>query len=252
MWQLMAITARYQGLIVNEQVDQRLDPYASTEAAVKMLDFLYKKFGDWGLVLAAYNSGPGRVSKAVRLAGGSKDYWVVKQFLPQETQKYVPAFIAAAYIAQHYSSHGLSPNLSPQTTFAQNTRVISVVDKGISLSQIAKATGLSLQLVQKLNPAYIRGYVPANGHQYNVVLPAETTNAFRNLLKEKKALVFSTPTQVTTTYVAAKGDSLEGIARMFNTTPDKIKAWNGLHRDDIMVNQELVMYMSRSYLMKRA
>ena len=252
MWQFMSVTARYNGLIVNEQVDQRLDPYASTEAAVKMLSLLYKQFGDWGLVLAAYNSGPGRVRKAVKLAGGSKDYWVVKQYLPQETQKYVPAFIAAAYVAQYYSHHGLSPNLSPTTSYAQDTRLISVVDKTISFNQIAKATGVDIRLIKKLNPAYIQQYIPGNGKNYNVVLPASATSAFRSLLKEKQAPVFDTPKEVPTIYVAAKGDSIEKVARMFNTTPEKIKAWNNLNSDDIMINQELLMLMTRSYLMKRA
>ena len=252
MWQLMPITARYNGLLVDQQVDQRLDPYASTEAAVKMLDFLYRQFGDWGLVLAAYNSGHGRVKKAIKLAGGSKDYWTVKQYLPKETQKYVPAFIAAAYVAQYYSSHDLQPVLSTKMTLAQDTRLIQLT-QGISFNQIAQATGLSLSTIKTLNPAYIQSRIPAYKNGHNVVLPSSSIASLRNYLAGKSTAVLAKPSsQVETVYVVAKGDDLNKIAKKFNTTVEAIKGWNKLSQDSVHMNQELVLYLSRSYLMKRA
>jgi membrane-bound lytic murein transglycosylase D len=251
LWQLMSITARYNGLTVDEQVDQRLDPYASTEAAVKMLAFLYDQFGDWGLVLAAYNSGHGRVKKAMKLAN-SNDYWAVKAFLPTETQKYVPAFIAAAYIANHYNNHNLSPNMTADLGLFQDTRVIKV-KAPISLAQIAQVTGLSQDMVRKLNQAYVGGHIPATELGHNLILPASATSGLREWMKKQEAQAqVNQAGQVETLYVVAKGDNLESIARLFNTDIASIMEWNNLSEANITINQELVLYMSNAYLMKRA
>lgn len=251
LWQLMSITARYNGLTVDEQVDQRLDPYASTEAAVKMLAFLYEQFGDWGLVLAAYNSGHGRVKKAMKLAN-SNDYWTVKAFLPTETQKYVPAFIAAAYIANHYNNHNLNPNMTADLGLFQDTRVIKV-KAPISLAQIAQATGLSQDMVHKLNQAYVGGHIPSNELGHNLILPASATSDLREWMKKQEAQTSANQAgQVETLYVVAKGDNLQSIARLFNTDVASIMQWNNLSEANITINQELVLYMSNAYLMKRA
>ena len=184
---------------------------------------------------------------------GAKDYWTVKQYLPTETQKYVPAFIAAAYVAQYYSAHGLQPNLTPTTTLAQNTRVIKV-NQGVSFKQIAQATGLSLSTIGKLNPAFIRSYVPAYAKGHNVVLPASATQSFRNYLASKRTqkVLASDNGKVSTHYVVAKGDNLNTIAKRFNISVENIKQWNGLVTDQVHMNQELVLLLSRSYLLKRA
>lgn len=251
LWQLMTITARYNGLTVDGQVDQRLDPYASTEAAVKMLDFLYKQFGDWGLVLAAYNSGHGRVKKAMKLAG-SNDYWKVKAYLPVETQKYVPAFIAAAYIANHYNVHNLNPNITADLSQVQDTRLIKVTE-GVSFKKIAQVTGLSYDLVRKLNRAYVAGYIPASSKGHNLVLPTSATSNFRHFMDNKGKLVAPAKGgQVATIYVVSKGDNLQKIAQLFNTDVNSIMQWNNLSENTVTINQELVLYMSRAYLMKRA
>lgn len=251
LWQLMSITARYNGLRVDGQVDQRLDPYASTEAAVKMLAFLYQQFGDWGLVLAAYNSGHGRVKKAMKLAG-SNDYWAVKAYLPAETQKYVPAFIAAAYIANHYNAHDLSPNITTDLSQVQDTRLIKVKE-AINFKQIALATGLSYDLIYQLNRAYVAGFIPASEKGHNLILPTSATNDLRHYLQNKgKITAPVSKGQVGTIYVVSKGDNLEKIAHLFNTDINSIKRWNDLSENSVTINQELVLYMSRAYLIKRA
>lgn len=251
LWQLMSITARYNDLTVDGQVDQRLDPYASTEAAVKMLAFLYEQFGDWGLVLAAYNSGHGRVKKAIKLAG-STNYWIVKAYLPTETQKYVPAFIAAAYIANYYNAHDLSPNITADLSEVQDTRLIKVRE-AISFKQIAQATGLSYDLVRKFNRAYVTGYVPASSKGHNLVLPTSAIGDLRHYLENKgKIAVPAKGGQVATIYLVSKGDNLEKIAKMFHTDVASIMQWNNLSENTVTINQELVLYISRAYLMKRA
>ena len=123
LWQFVPATARSMGLKVNGTVDERLDTYRATEAAVKMLAALHKEFGDWGIALTAYNCGPGNVRQAIRLAG-RRDYWAIQRYLPRETQRYVPAFIAAAYLVNYYQHHGLHPDFPVYDL--QETRVFRV------------------------------------------------------------------------------------------------------------------------------
>lgn len=109
LWQFMLRTGKSYGLEVNSLVDERRDPYKSTEAAVKYLKDLYAIYGDWNLVIAAYNCGPGNVNKAIARSGGKRDYWEIYYKLPKETRGYVPAFIAANYIMNHFSDHNICP-----------------------------------------------------------------------------------------------------------------------------------------------
>src|SRR5690606_27290948 len=98
LWQFMQPTANVMGLRMNTYVDERRDPVKATEAALEYLQYLYNRYGDWTLVLAAYNCGEGNVNKAIRKAGGKRDYWKIQQFLPKETRDYIPKFIAVSYM----------------------------------------------------------------------------------------------------------------------------------------------------------
>ncbi len=246
MWQLMAVTAQHFNLEVDGQVDERFDPYKSTEAAVKMLKYLHDMFGDWALVLAAYNSGPGKVQKAVRYAG-TNDYWTVKAYLPDETQRYVPAYLAAAYVANFYHEHDITPRLPDFA--AEETRALRVFQP-LSFSKIAKVTGLDYATIAKLNPSFVTGYIPASRDGHLLVLPASATKAARSLLHPEGAP--SADNLVPTVYVAAKGDTLARVADLFQTTPEKIREWNRLGASALTVNQELILYLSKAYLINRA
>ncbi|MFK8163851.1 MAG: transglycosylase SLT domain-containing protein [Lewinella sp.] len=169
LWQLMPATARSMGLRVDGTVDERLDMYRSTEAAVVMLKDLHRQFGDWHLALAAYNCGPGRVRRAIRAAGGHTFYPKVKRFLPRESQQYVASYVAAAYTVNYYGDYGLTP-----ADYLLEDSVASIsVYRYISLSRLAKASGLSKRLVRKMNPSYVRGFVPRNKRGYRLRVPLE-------------------------------------------------------------------------------
>ncbi|TXF89920.1 lytic transglycosylase domain-containing protein [Neolewinella aurantiaca] len=167
LWQLMPATARSMGLRVDGTVDERLDMYRSTEAAVIMLKGLYNQFGDWHLALAAYNCGPGRVRRAIRAAGGHTNYSKVKRFLPRESQKYVAAYVAAAYTVTYYDEYGLTP--ADHTM--EDSIASLVVYRHLNLNRLADACGLPVSTVRKMNPGYIRGFIPRNKIGYRLRVP---------------------------------------------------------------------------------
>lgn len=249
IWQFMSISARQFGLQIGNGIDERMDIYRSTEAAVKMLKMLYEEFGDWALVLAAYNSGEGKVSQAVRMAG-TKDYWKVKEFLPKETQRYVPAFIAAAYVSKYHRQHNLQPSTA-MATLAPDMRALRVYRR-LSFGEISRVTGLSLTTLGQLNPAFIQGIIPSNETGHFVMLPNEKASILlREYLNEASEQKI-TSSAFRTTYVVSKGDNLEQVAKLFQASPEDIKKWNSLHSDELVVRQELVLYLPKSFLLNRA
>lgn len=248
LWQLMAISARHFGLQVNSSVDERMDIYRSTDAAVKMLVYLYERFGDWALVLAAYNSGVGKVEGAIRMAG-TKDYWKVKDFLPRETQRYVPAFIAAAYVGKYYKHHGLKPGDMHSRSLSDIRAML--VSRRLSFGEISRVTGVGLASLAQLNPAYNQGIVPESKKGHFVMLPNEkATLALRNYLSSTEEQLAEKEV-FRTTYVVSKGDSLEDVARLFQTTTENLIKWNRLYNTTLVVRQELVLHLPKAFLLNR-
>lgn len=167
LWQLMRGTGRMLGLKINSVVDERRNPYKSTQAALDYLNMLHEEFGDWTLALAAYNSGPGRVRRAISL-GNSEDFWEIKKYLPKETRNYVPAFIAVNYIVNYYYLHDIQPSLEhPDFMSVSN---ITLYDK-ISFQEISEITGTDVNVIKQLNPCYLRAYVPGGSLGSHVMLP---------------------------------------------------------------------------------
>lgn len=249
IWQFMSISAKHFGLQIGNGIDERMDIYRSTEAAVKMLKILYDEFGDWALVLAAYNSGEGKVNQAVRMAG-TKDYWKVKDFLPKETQRYVPAFIAAAYVSKYHRQHNLQPS-NAMAALASDLRALRVYRR-LSFGEISRVTGISLTTLGQLNPAFVQGIIPSNEAGHFVMLPNEkATLLLREYLNEASEQKI-TSNAFRTTYVVSKGDNLEQVAKLFQASPEDIKKWNSLHSDELVVRQELVLYLPKSFLFNRA
>lgn len=179
LWQFMRETGRHYGLEINRTVDQRRDPHLSTQSAVRYLKDLYDTFGDWSLALAAYNSGPGRVREAIRQAN-STDFWKIKNYLPKETRNYVPAFIAASYLVSYYYMHGIEPILVEDDLVF--TSSIMVYEK-ISFDDIASWTDLPIEKIRKLNPAYLKNYIPENESGQYLVLPNHSIHQVVNHLK---------------------------------------------------------------------
>lgn len=182
LWQFMDYTAQHYRLRVDEKVDERFDPLKSTEAAICFLSDLYSEFGDWLLVLAAYNCGPGRVKKAMRLAK-SNNYWALEKYLPKQTQHYIPAFIAATYIAKHAEKHQLKP--TPFKFEATEMRIIKIYEP-LSFLTLERLSDLPYRTLKQLNPVYPQASIPANRKGNYLLLPKATADKVKWYLAEKR------------------------------------------------------------------
>lgn len=174
LWQFMIATAKQYGLEITSLVDERCDPIKSTDAAARYLRDLYKIFGDWHLVIAAYNCGPQNVNKAVHRAGGVKDYWQIYPYLPAETRGYVPAFIAVNYIMNYYCEHNICPMLS---NLPAKTDTL-VLNRDVHFEQIAGVLGVDVKLIEELNPQYRRSVVNGNNRPSILRLPMGQVTQF--------------------------------------------------------------------------
>lgn len=175
LWQFMLPTAAGLGLEVNSLIDQRRDPYASSEAAAVYLKQLYDTFGDWSLAIAAYNCGPGNINKALRRAGGGKkDFWDIYPFLPSETRGYVPAFIAANYVMNHYDKHNISPALARKPIITDTVHV----SRRVHFNQISDVLAIPVEEIRALNPQYRTDVIPGDIKPYSLVLPSLQVYAY--------------------------------------------------------------------------
>ncbi|MCF8244704.1 MAG: lytic transglycosylase domain-containing protein [Saprospiraceae bacterium] len=169
LWQIMPQTGRALGLVVNSRLDERKDPNRSTEAAVKYLKRLHKRFGSWELALVAYNCGPGRLNRAIQQAGSSR-YKKIKPFLPKETQRYLARYLAATYVGTYSQYHNIAPALpDPVLYSAMSARVYAA----ISLKKISLMTGIDMPILRRLNPGCISDYVPAHKKGIFLTLPKD-------------------------------------------------------------------------------
>ena len=174
LWQFMLGTGKQYGLEVNSLVDERRDPVRASYAAARYLRDLYRIFGDWNLVIAAYNCGPGNINKAIHRSGGLKDYWQLYPYLPAETRGYVPAFIAANYAMTYYCEH----NICPMSTRLPLQTDTIVVDRDVHLEQISAVLDLDIEMLRSLNPQYRRDIVPGTTKKYAIRLPMADTGRF--------------------------------------------------------------------------
>ena len=174
LWQFMLATGKRYGLEVNSLVDERRDPVLSSYAAAQYLRDLYKIFGDWNLVIAAYNCGPDNINKAIHRSKGEKDYWQIYPYLPKETRGYVPAFIAANYIMNYYCDHNICP-MRAELPAKTDTVVVS---RDIHFEQIAKVLGIDVDQIKQLNPQYRRNIINGNTKPSAVRLPATLVSSF--------------------------------------------------------------------------
>ena len=174
LWQFMLATANNYGLEINSLLDERCDPIKSSYAAANYLSDLYRIFGDWNLVIAAYNCGPDKLTQAIHRAGGSKDYWKIYPYLPRETRGYVPAFIAANYIMNYYCEH----NICPMTTDLPAKTDTILVNRDVHFKQIAQVLNMDEELVRSLNPQYRKDIVIGYTKPSTLRLPVDKINSF--------------------------------------------------------------------------
>lgn len=269
LWQFMVTTGKHYGLEVNSLVDERRDPIKSSYAAAQYLRDLYKIFGDWSLVIAAYNCGPENINKAIHRANGEADYWKIYAYLPRETRGYVPAFIAANYVMNYYCEHNICPM---RTKLPAKTDTI-VVTKDVHLKQIAEVCGIDIDELRTLNPQYRRDIVNGSNKPSIIRMPATATNTFianedsiynhktetlftrRSLVEvdnsskssytrkssAKKRKSYSRKKRRTRAkrVTIRKGDTLSEIAERNHTTVKKLRQLNGIKGNTIRAGKKI-------------
>ncbi|PJB11585.1 MAG: lytic transglycosylase [Flavobacteriales bacterium CG_4_9_14_3_um_filter_40_17] len=252
LWQFMFQTGKLYGLELNSYVDDRSDPVKSTVAATRYLSDMYQVFGDWDLVLAAYNSGPGNVNKAIRRSGGYQNYWNLRLYLPRETQGYLPAFLATMYIFEYAEQHGFERGREQIKLFETDT---IHVKQNLPLKKVSEILGISEDDLAFLNPSYKIKTIPyIKGKSYTLRLPKMHAGLFVNnetdiyaYLKEEsekteKPLPEFTELSSSTVYRVRSGDNLGAIANRHGTTVNHLKRWNGLKSNMLRVGQRLTIY----------
>lgn len=256
LWQFMYQTGLQYGLKVSSYVDERSNPIKSTEAASKYLLTLYNVFGDWDLALAAYNSGPGNVTKAIRRSGGKTNYWNLRPYLPRETANYVPAFYATLYLMEFSKEHNLQTKKVQANFFETDTIHIK---RQISFEQINKMLDVDVELLQFLNPQYKLDIVPfVKGENHFITLPMITAARFvsneelvyaialEEESKREKPLPQNMVTNDSIKYKVKNGDNLGKIANKYGVDISQIKKWNKLKNSTIKGGQYLTIYPKRT------
>ncbi|AQS94250.1 lytic transglycosylase [Polaribacter sp. BM10] len=252
LWQFMYTTGVQYNLKVSSYVDERQDPVRATIAACKYLSNLYTIFGDWDLALAAYNSGPGNVAKAIKRSGGYRNYWNIRPFLPQETASYVPAFYATMYLFEYQKEHNLIA-APPQIRHFETDTI--QIKKTISFDHVSETTGISSELIQFLNPAYKLDIIPfVEGKNYAIRLPRKNafnfienenviyTLAAEDASKREKPLPKYFEMDKRIRYKVKSGDFLGKIANKFGVRISEIKSWNRLKNSRLKIGQRLSIY----------
>ena len=279
LWQFMLSTAKGLGMEVNSVIDERRDPYLSSEMAATYLKGLYDSYGDWSLAIAAYNCGPGTLNKAIRRAGGEPkdhDFWSVYNYLPEETRGYVPAFIAVNYVMNYYPEHNISPVL-PTAPLVMDT--IHVTDR-IHFEQISQVLDIPVEELRILNPQYRADVIPGTkDNPRNLILPSQQIHAYlmseediKNYEADKYSLrgvvqpgenqgdalavvedteIWSAPISTKSSKVETNGgkqtiihkvkagETLASIAKTYEVKPEDIKTANNLRRNAVRVGQQL-------------
>ncbi len=256
LWQFMSPTGRHFGLKQDWYIDERMDPEKSTEAACKYLSQLYNMFGDWELALAAYNSGPGNVRKAIRRSGYQKSFWEIYNYLPRETRSYVPQFTAVTYVmnyAQEHNIYEMHPEYPIQTAIVN-------VDGYVHVETLANLMDICPEDILKLNPSIAKGAIPENTREFLLKIPEEKLPYFESnrvsILdsasktgKETIEHIAKTTTGSTygksrTYYTVKNGDVLGTIAMRHGVRVSDIQSWNNLRGTMIRSGQRLTLYVN--------
>ena len=265
LWQFMYQTGKQYGLNISSYVDERSDPLLASQAASKYMMNMYKIFGDWDLVLASYNSGPGNVSKAIRRSGGQQNYWNIRKNLPKETQGYLPAFLATMYIFEYHKEHGITPNKAIANHFATDT---IMVKKAMTFRQLSDLLDISVDELQFFNPSYKRNEIPyVTGETNFLRLPKDKIGVFTSnedkvyayinhisskrerpndrlaSVKQNDPSNVSQPNLDVTTrtkyHKVRKGDNLTNIASKYEISVVDLKKWNGLRSNNAPLGRNL-------------
>ena len=259
MWQFMYRTALSYGLRIDSYADERMDPLASMDAAARYFKDAYRIFGDWSLAISSYNCGSGNVNKAIKRAGGKRDFWSIYEYLPRETRGYVPAMVGAMYAFRYANEYGLRPAPMSLPTYVDTFHI----HKNLHFSQISEVLGIPLADVRDLNPQYYNDIVPGAHSDEVIRLPFNYSSSFLDMqdsiYRYKADILFATKVEdgretvngraVQTArpsatpqwvyYKVKSGDNLGKIAIKYHTSVRQLKSWNNLRSDRIAIGQRL-------------
>lgn len=276
LWQFMYQTGKQYGLSITSYVDERSDSMKASRAASQYMKNMYQIFGDWDLVLASYNSGPGNVAKAIRRSGGQQNYWNIRKHLPKETQGYVPAFLATMYIFEYHKEHGITPNKAIANHFATDTIQIK---RHMTFKQISDLLDIPVNEISFYNPSYKRKEVPAiTGETHYLRLPKDKIALFTSneekvyayvkyeesrrekpfdrlqpqRAKDTSAIAALNRDFITRTryHKVRRGDNLTEIAAKYDVTVTDIKRWNRLKSDRAPLGRKLKIKMPEEIIVK--
>ena len=253
MWQFMYNTAKMYGLTINSFVDERLDPVKSADAAARYMRDAYRIFGDWNLAISSYNCGSGNVNKAMRRSG-SREFWPVYNYLPRETRGYVPAFVGAMYAFTYYREHGLVPETDSMPVQVDTFHIRRM----LHFQQVSALTGVSVEMLKKLNPQYVHDIVPGTAkEEYVLRLPYQYTSKFienEDSVYAYNAKEYFSPATLQNiavsgssssqriAYKVKSGDYLGRIASRYHVSVKQIMEWNHLRNTNLRVGQVLYIY----------
>ena len=256
LWQLMPRTARMYGLTVNSVVDERSDIYRSTEAALKLLASLYDIYGDWGIALAAYNSGTVKVNKALaKVNKKNNTFWTIAPYLPAETQQFVPKFIAFNYLLEYYTDYDITPEY-PDLDYQYLSRM--VIYQKTAFKEIEAVTGVPVEKIRQLNPGFNKGYIPSSSKGYNLVLPeygvaafiaefADATSDFNPFLayfaKPFRQYNISPDDYVHILHQVEYDTDVFTVADRYGIEPMRIKMWNHLPGSQLSAGDFISVYL---------
>ncbi|MBL7859429.1 MAG: LysM peptidoglycan-binding domain-containing protein [Cyclobacteriaceae bacterium] len=258
LWQFMSATGKYYGVSNNWLIDERMDPDKSTDAACRYLRDLYNMFNDWELALAAYNTGPGNVKRAIRKSGYKKSFWEIYPNLPRETRSYVPQFVAIIYTMNYLDEHNFIEEGSEM--LVQHDTIM--LKKFMHIETFAKLTGSCIEDLQKLNPSIIHHAIPENNKGFVFLVPKQT----KMMLEENRYAILDSASKVgkkeleviaqksegsiygrdRVIYKVKSGDVLGSIAIRHGVRVDDIKKWNNLSSNMIREGQRLNIWLKPS------
>lgn len=244
LWQLMYGTGSQLGLEINSLIDERRDPVKATEAAAEYLKKLYDLYGDWQLVLAAYNSGPGNVNKAIARAGGVKNFWAILNYLPAETRSYVPTYIAAVYVMNYYQDYKLVSAEPRRELYAVDTVLVT---SRVSLQHISDVLNIQLDELQFLNPSIKTGVIPYTQNGFALNLPVNYFALFEakedEIMNDSSQMIREVaPISVKAKsfwYKVKKHETIYTIAAKYGITVASIKKTNHLKRAAVYAGQKI-------------
>jgi len=261
LWQFMYRTGKVYGLEINSYVDERYDVHKATEAACLFFKDLYRIYGNWELVIAAYNCGPGNVNKAIRKSGGKRNYWEIRKYLPRETRGYVPAFIAVNYAMNYGDEYGLKARYPDTINFITDTLEINTA---LRFEDLSRYFCSDFEEINYYNPSYKLGKIPNDGKTHTLVLPLPLMNAYlenvelfneyirnpvvieeRVELEKKTPITYSNPKGEKNVHVVQSGEVLGVIADNYGVGLSQVKRWNNLYSSRIYEGQELVIYTDK-------